>query len=139
MKASVFLTAVFAALVSGNIWAQFCDDTACTKNCGISVDVQNPNCITHEGNRKSVTFHQRDIQAYYLVFSPGPDCDCQNDCLHIQPANNPCMDLTTRAKAQSFRFQVTTCKGGQQPGTGNNCKPTGLLGGNGTNGTAFQA
>ncbi|KAI1764251.1 hypothetical protein GGR53DRAFT_466519 [Hypoxylon sp. FL1150] len=139
MKASVFLAALSGALVSGNLWASFCEDTACSVNCGASVDVGNPGCLSPERNRKSIAFHGSNFPGHYLVFSPGVNCNCQNDCIDIAGSGTPsCMDISGNAGASSFRFQQTTCKaleGG--PGTGNNC-PTDSASGNLTT-VAFHA
>ncbi|KAI4860997.1 hypothetical protein F4820DRAFT_452336 [Hypoxylon rubiginosum] len=135
MKAAVFLSAMFGTLASATLWAQFCDDTACNENCGISVDIGNADCLAHQGNRRGIKIHGSTFPGHYqLVFSPGPTCDCQNDCIAIPGSGAPsCIDITGNAVAQSFRFQQTTClakEGG--PGVGNNCKPS-------KSGTAFRA
>ncbi|XXG98888.1 hypothetical protein Hte_005219 [Hypoxylon texense] len=134
MKATVFLTAMCGTLASAALWAQFCDDTSCNENCGIAVDVGNSDCLAHEGGRRGIKIHGGNFPGHYqMVFSPGPDCNCQNDCIAIPGSGAPsCIDITGNAAAQSFRFQQTTClekEGG--PGVGNNCKPK--------NGTALRA
>ncbi|KAI1417019.1 hypothetical protein F5Y13DRAFT_204392 [Hypoxylon sp. FL1857] len=123
-KASLFLVGtIFSHLATGTIWAQFCDDIGCSANCGLAVDVTNPHCLAREWGRKSIKLHGEDFIGAYLVHSPGPDCDCQNDCTAIQGMGTPtCMDISHGATARSYRFQLTTCKeieGGS--GIGNNC------------------
>ncbi|KAI1386751.1 uncharacterized protein F4822DRAFT_431619 [Hypoxylon trugodes] len=106
-------------------WAQFCDDTACSVNCGTSVDLGNAGCLAHEGGRKSFKLHGSNFIGAYLVHSPGEECDCQNDCTEISGTGAPsCVDISGSAPSKSYRFQLTTCKeteGGS--GVGNNCPP----------------
>ncbi|KAI6084400.1 hypothetical protein F4821DRAFT_170162 [Hypoxylon rubiginosum] len=140
MKTSVLLPVLFGGLVSGSLWAQFCDDTACNTNCGVAVNVGNPGCLSPEGNRKGIKIHGSNFPGHYLVFSPGLDCNCQNDCIDIPGSGAPsCIDITGNAAAQSFRFQQTTCKAKEGgPGTGNNCPPKDLLSGNRTVATTLR-
>ncbi|KAI1137787.1 hypothetical protein F5Y05DRAFT_386356 [Hypoxylon sp. FL0543] len=57
-KASVFLIGTICSrLATGTTWAQFCDDTACSVNCGVAVDVTNPGCLAREWGRKSIKLH----------------------------------------------------------------------------------
>ncbi|KAI0152135.1 hypothetical protein F4776DRAFT_659063 [Hypoxylon sp. NC0597] len=126
-KASVLLmSTIFAHLATGMIWAQFCDDEACSVNCGIAVSVNNPGCLAREWGRNSIKLHGQDFIGAYLVHSPGLYCDCQNDCTAIPGMGTPgCIDISNAATAKSYRFQLTTCKeieGGV--GTGNNCLTT---------------
>lgn len=91
----------------------------------MSVSVNDPGCLAREWGRRSLKVHGQDFLGAYMVHSPGPDCDCQNDCTAIPGQGPPdCMDISDTAVAQSYRFQLTTCKeieGG--PGIGNNCGP----------------
>lgn len=65
--AAIFLPAIFGTLVSADgKWAQFCDDDACSVNCGIAVDVENTGCLANEYNRGSVRFHGQSGQHYYV-------------------------------------------------------------------------
>ncbi|KAI8965572.1 hypothetical protein F5Y11DRAFT_344448 [Daldinia sp. FL1419] len=126
VKAAVFLTGtVNVQFATGKIWAQFCDDTACTENCGISVDVNDSHCLKGEGPRKSIKFHGSDFVGTYLVHSPDDSCGCQQDCTEVSRSAPSCIDISGNAPSKSYRFQITTCKeieGG--PGVGNNCKQT---------------
>ncbi|KAI0841195.1 hypothetical protein F5Y06DRAFT_293683 [Hypoxylon sp. FL0890] len=124
-KASVFLIGtVFSRIATGTIWAQFCDDTACSVNCGLAVSVNNPACLAREWGRNSIKLHGSDFIGAYLVHSPGLNCDCQNDCTAIPGMGTPtCMDISKNPPAKSYRFQLSTCKeieGG--PPIGNNCQ-----------------
>ncbi|OTA99778.1 hypothetical protein M426DRAFT_27175 [Hypoxylon sp. CI-4A] len=108
---------------SGMIWARFCDDEQCTQNCGQSVSVDNPGCLGREWGRRSVALHGEDFIGAYLVHSPDEGCGCQNDCTAVAGMGTPtCVDISQKAAARSYRFQLTTCKeieGGS--GIGNNC------------------
>ncbi|KAI1764252.1 hypothetical protein GGR53DRAFT_466520 [Hypoxylon sp. FL1150] len=133
MKLAVFLSAITGALGSvSTLWAQFCDDTACNENCGLSVDVRDPGCLSPEHNRKSIKFHGDTFPEHFLVFSPGTDCNCQNDCIDIDYEPS-CIDISRNAAALSFRFQEVTCHAhqGGPAGVGNNC-PTEFIAGNHT-------
>ncbi|KAI1482322.1 hypothetical protein F4774DRAFT_309328 [Daldinia eschscholtzii] len=126
LKLAVFLTGTTSVHpAAGKIWAQFCDDAACTENCGVSIDVRDPGCLRGEGGRQSLKFHGSDFLGTYLVHSPDNSCGCQQDCTEISRNAPPCIDISGRAASKSYRFQLTTCKeleGG--PGVGNNCSPT---------------
>ena len=103
--------AAFAVLPRGanaTAWAQFCDDTACSVNCGDSVSLDNPGCLAESG-RHSILFHGVDYQDVELIFSPGSTCDCQNDCIgnlidSTGGTTYGCLDLTGHAIATGFRF-----------------------------------
>ena len=105
-----FLLAATAGYATATTFAQFCDDTACSVNCGISVSVDNPGCL-NEAGRHSILFHGDNVQPVNLVFSPTPDCPCQNEC--VTPvkcagatcgAVQQCLDLSGNMLAESFRF-----------------------------------
>ncbi|KAL7627951.1 hypothetical protein AAE478_002147 [Parahypoxylon ruwenzoriense] len=125
-RAIALLLAAGPHLGACKIWAQFCDDTSCTENCGQSVSVNDPGCLAAEYSRGSVKLHGSDFLGAYLVHSPDARCGCQADCTAIPGTGGPeCIDLSAKAKSQSYRFQLTTCKeveGG--PGVGNNCPGT---------------
>ncbi|KAI0889297.1 uncharacterized protein GGS22DRAFT_69663 [Annulohypoxylon maeteangense] len=120
-----FICTIFSNFTTGSIWAQFCDDEACSVNCGFTVSVSNPGCLGREWGRKSVKLHGQDFVGSYLVSSPDDNCGCQNDCITIPGAGLPtCIDLSKKAIAQSYRFQLTTCKkdeAGSGQGVGDNC------------------
>ncbi|KAI2607050.1 uncharacterized protein GGS25DRAFT_316989 [Hypoxylon fragiforme] len=122
------LSAPLPLPVSAEQWFQFCDDTACSQNCGISVSGSNAGCLEHQAGRKSIKTHGSSFAGTYLVHSPGDACDCQQDCTAISGIGAPsCIDISgKKGESRSYRFQLTTCKeleGG--PGTGDNCKPDG--------------
>ncbi|KAI1764247.1 hypothetical protein GGR53DRAFT_466515 [Hypoxylon sp. FL1150] len=115
MKFRIFTAALFASLVSGELWAQFCDDAACSENCGQSVSVSNDGCLANEGNRRS------------LSFSPSTNCGCQSACMTIVDSTPSCTDITSHIEpAQSYRFQEGNCYDSEARNT---C---------GRNATAFQ-
>ncbi|KAI1800513.1 hypothetical protein F4811DRAFT_538670 [Daldinia bambusicola] len=125
-KAVVFVLGIINLHpAAGKIWAQFCDDTACAENCGISIDVTDPDCLRGEGGRQSLRFHGSDFLGTYLVHSPDSSCGCQQDCTEISRNAPPCIDISGKASSKSYRFQISTCKADEGgPGVGNNCKPT---------------
>ncbi|XDG09213.1 hypothetical protein ABKA04_008828 [Annulohypoxylon sp. FPYF3050] len=129
--ALIFIGAIFSPLAAGSVWAQFCDDNACSVNCGTSLSVNNPTCIGKEIGRKSVKVHGHNIIGSYLVNSPDKGCGCQNDCTVIPGTGLPaCIDLTKKKAAQSYRFQITTCmegEAGSGGGVGNNCDPSSAI------------
>ncbi|KAI1093114.1 hypothetical protein F5B19DRAFT_174520 [Rostrohypoxylon terebratum] len=123
--ALIFVGAILTPLVASNVWAQFCDDNACSVNCGTSLSVSNPSCVENEIGRKSVKVHGNNFIGSYLVNSPDGGCSCQNDCTAIPGTGLPaCIDLTKKKTAQSYRFQLTTCmedEAGSGSGVGDNC------------------
>ena len=88
-------------------WAQFCDDNACSVNCGISVELSNPGCLDEVG-RGSIYFHDSSPD-YALVFSPGGECPCQNECIDGIGADG-CYNLDGHSFAESFRFIGDSCE-----------------------------
>lgn len=99
-------------------WASFCDDDACSENCGIAVDVTNPGCLNEVG-RNSVYYQGSGISVWEqvsLLASPGSDCPCQSDCALFFDANSEegCYTWEGLGIAQSLRFV-----GGECPA--NNC------------------
>ncbi|KAI2464577.1 hypothetical protein F4781DRAFT_439486 [Annulohypoxylon bovei var. microspora] len=121
----ILIGAMLLHLATGTVWAQFCDDEACSVNCGISVSVENPACLSKEWDRNSIRLHGQDVVSNYLVHSPDEACSCQNDCTSIPGTGLPtCVDISKKATSQSYRFQITTCKGDEAgPGEeiGDNC------------------
>ncbi|KAI1460373.1 hypothetical protein F4805DRAFT_478833 [Annulohypoxylon moriforme] len=126
MRVTFLIGAIFSGLTTGTLWAQFCDDTACSVNCGVSVSISNPSCLGKQWDRKSVKVHGQNFIGSYLVSSPDENCGCQNDCTSVPGTGLPaCLDLSKKATARSYRFQLTTCKEGEAgpgQGVGNNCK-----------------
>ncbi|KAI1776626.1 hypothetical protein F4818DRAFT_411254 [Hypoxylon cercidicola] len=112
MKAAVIVSAMLGTLVSAGsagMWAQFCDDAACSENCGIPVDIYNPSCLSHEGGRHSIKMHGDNWPDHFLVSSPGTDCNCQNDCIGIPGSIPNCINISGKATAYSYRFQYESC------------------------------
>ncbi|KAI0139502.1 hypothetical protein F4776DRAFT_591889 [Hypoxylon sp. NC0597] len=106
------LMGVATPMVAAKGWARFCDDTACSDNCGEWVSTSNPGCLQESG-RKSIQFKELWEN---LVFSPDDKCSCQTECVST-PGSGPksgCQDITSFVTALSFRFIGDNCGG-------NNC------------------
>ncbi|KAI1288942.1 hypothetical protein F5Y03DRAFT_404296 [Xylaria venustula] len=89
-------------VIHADYWAQFCEDTECSQNCGSSVQVSNPGCLTGAGSR-SILFHGAGGGDYSLVVSPTGNCPCQEACETV-PTDVICWDISQYEDAQSFRF-----------------------------------
>jgi hypothetical protein len=94
------------------IYATFYDDNACTQNPGEAVSCNNPGCLNENG-RHSIYFQKASTDNIYnLVFSPSPNCPCQNHCetaivgLKYLPR---CESLDGKPNAESFRFIQGRC------------------------------
>ncbi|EIW68035.1 hypothetical protein TREMEDRAFT_63921 [Tremella mesenterica DSM 1558] len=71
-----------AAIVKGDFYANFFDDTACTVNGGIGVSINNDGCLAEAG-RGSVYFPNTGIvgpanQYCLVVTGSNGDCSCQS-------------------------------------------------------------
>ncbi|ODM19030.1 hypothetical protein SI65_05647 [Aspergillus cristatus] len=90
-------------------WAQLCSDANCSENCGISVAIDNPDCLGQVG-RKSVKLHGLfAFGAKALVGSPGETCDCESSCIDgILGEQERCINLE-EYPAHSFRFTKGSC------------------------------
>lgn len=95
------------AQITNPQYAQFCDDTKCSQNCGESVSVDNPGCLAETG-RNGIFFHGNGEQKN-LVVSPDNACSCQQDCLEGISNEGSCVDISSQSSAQSFRFQSQDC------------------------------
>jgi hypothetical protein len=84
------------------VWAQFCDDEACTRGCGPSLSIYNPLCW-NEHDRKSIKFHGAGSRFNALVVSPDSGCPCQATCAKL-PRYGKCWDISDYSDALSFRF-----------------------------------
>lgn len=89
------------------------DDHACTVNGGQAVSMGNSGCLANEFGRNSVYIQASCWVHPYMVWSPGANCDCQNDCAGV-PDVDGCWDLAGHAGASSFRFIEQAC-------SSNNC------------------
>ncbi|KAI1411857.1 hypothetical protein F5Y13DRAFT_190860 [Hypoxylon sp. FL1857] len=106
IKLAVLMGAM-APVVTATGWARFCDDQACSSNCGEWVSTSNPGCLKEYG-RKSIFFKELWEN---LVFSPGDECNCQTECVTV-PGGGPksgCQDITPFVPATSFRFINEPC------------------------------
>lgn len=133
MHSSIITSSIVGLLTFTNAayattYAQFCDDTDCSQNCGESVSVNNPGCLK-EANRHWIKFHGTNAQQASLVLSPGDDCACQNECINEIVAGSTvinvgpgCYSLSGHSGAYSFRFIGGGC-------TIDNCWTTGASGG----------
>ncbi|KAJ7223268.1 hypothetical protein GGX14DRAFT_163582 [Mycena pura] len=79
------LTLVAAASVAkADFFANFFDDTACTQNGGIGVDIRNPGCLA-EGGRGSVFIPNTglgttdDNQFCFVITHGDGSCSCQSN------------------------------------------------------------
>jgi hypothetical protein len=79
MKTTIILGAIaaFFGVAQATTYAQFCNDDSCNDGCGESVSVDNPGCLNENG-RRSIKFHDLNFAQVSLVFSPTPNCPCQN-------------------------------------------------------------
>ncbi|KAJ6471729.1 hypothetical protein C8R47DRAFT_742316 [Mycena vitilis] len=95
-----------------DLWAQFCNDKACSEGCGESVAVSNPGCLNENG-RQSIMFHGQTsaLGSYALVVSPSGNCPCQDTCRVL--SDTQCMDISSfGGQDQSFRFNGASQGGG---------------------------
>lgn len=100
------------------LWAQFCDDTNCTVNCGASLQVSNSACVGESG-RNSILFHHStlgidvgngDGSAFSLVTSLSDNCPCQSACgNYTDTGSTYCIDISAFNGSQSVRFISGTC------------------------------
>lgn len=96
---------------TGEGYATFYDDHACTKNAGEAVSMGNSGCLANEIGRNSVYIQAPCWESPggpSMVWSPGTSCNCQNDCASV-PTTQGCWDLTGHAGASSFRFIEEGC------------------------------
>ncbi|KAJ7249603.1 hypothetical protein C8J57DRAFT_1723813 [Mycena rebaudengoi] len=95
-----------------DLWAQFCNDKACSEGCGISVAVSNPGCLNENG-RQSIMFHgaTSELKRFALVVSPSENRPCQDTCRVL--SDTQCMDISAfGGQDQSFRFNGASQGGG---------------------------
>ena len=64
-------------------YATFYDDNACTENPGTAVSMANDGCLANEIGRNSIYIQPGCLFVGYLVWSPGTDCDCQDECAPV--------------------------------------------------------
>ena len=93
---------------TGEGYATFYDDNACNDNPGTAVSMANPGCVSNEIGRNSIYLQQSCFENHWMVWSPGTDCNCQNDCAEV-PDEQGCWNLNGHAAASSFRFINTEC------------------------------
>lgn len=90
-------------------YATFYDDHACSQNGGQAVALNNANCLANEFGRNSIYIQESCFNfQYHMVWSPGTNCDCQNDCDAV-PVYQGCWDLGGHNGASSFRFIGSDC------------------------------
>ena len=85
-------------------WAYFCDDAACSVNCGPWVSMSNPSCV--KGLRKSFYTKEIGIYDFRLVVSPNSECSCQSDCINGISASNEksCRDISHAKGEGGYKF-----------------------------------
>ena len=108
---SKLLLAALTLRLTSAQWVQFCDDTACSSNCGEAVDITNPGCLNEVG-RNSLYYQGGTWEDVSLVVSPGSDCDCQDSCFATFSTDTApgCYALENVGGAQSFRFIGDACE-----------------------------
>ena len=72
-----------ALCVSDYGYATFYDDNACTENPGTAVSMADDGCLANEIGRNSIYIQPGCLGVGYLVWSPGTDCDCQDECAPV--------------------------------------------------------
>lgn len=106
----LFGSAIAAPACVGNGYATFYNDNACTKNPGQAVSMGNSGCLANEIGRNSIYIQGSCGGAPSLVWSPGTNCNCQNECKAVpNPFNNHCWNLNGNKGASSFRFIEQGC------------------------------
>lgn len=99
-------------------YGTFYNDHHCRQNGGIAVSMNNDGCLANQINRNSIYIQEpcsRRNNGPSLVWSPGRNCNCQNNCRRVPRENNNfCWNLGGNPGAQSFRFIMQGCGG-------NNC------------------
>ncbi|KZP26381.1 hypothetical protein FIBSPDRAFT_855018 [Athelia psychrophila] len=106
----------FASFAVANNYANFFDDSACSVNGGIGVDITNDGCLGKGGNggRGSVYIPDNgDVASTYcLVITHGDNtCSCQNVGYNFSPTG---FCKTLDSSDQSYRFITQAC-------SANNC------------------
>lgn len=84
-------------------WAQFCDDTACSTNCGTWVDITNSGCLAESGRGSWYMKNSGDVSVG-LVYSPADSCNCQTSCDAITSDGCHILNSTLTGTTHSFRF-----------------------------------
>ena len=95
-------------------YATFYDDNACTSNPTEAISMGNTGCVANMVGRNSIYIQpgfNTVTSALSMVWSPGTECNCQNDCAPVanNGNNDYCWDLNGHADAQSFRFIHQGC------------------------------
>ncbi|KAJ7622211.1 hypothetical protein FB45DRAFT_838405 [Roridomyces roridus] len=107
----LFLLAVAATIVKADFFANFFDDSACTQNGGIGVDLRNPGCLGEAG-RGSVFIPNTglgtldDNQFCLVITSSSGSCTCQSSS-NTFTATGFCKVLNP--SDQSYRFISGAC------------------------------
>lgn len=84
-------------------WAQFCDDTDCSSNCGIWVDLSNSDCLQESGRRSVAIKSTGQSTEVGLIYSPANSCDCQQQC--DQFSQTGCFPLNTSLAADTLSYR----------------------------------
>ena len=64
MRAVAMAAAVFGTAATASTWAQFCDDNACSVNCGEAVGRQSLGYYTSPKHRLTIRNYLRDLQPW---------------------------------------------------------------------------
>ena len=88
----------------------------CTGSGTVAFAFNNAGCIANQYGKNSLYVQPGNANTGFgrtvsLVWSPGSDCNCQNDCAAIayNGGDDYCMDLNGHADATSFRFIQQGC------------------------------
>nr|POF22233.1 hypothetical protein CFP56_36318 [Quercus suber] len=98
----------FGSLAHADNFANFFDDSSCTQNGGIGVDITDDGCL-NEAGRSSVYIPANGDSAttYCLVITSGDgSCSCQNVGYNFTPTG---FCKTLNPSDQSYRFIKEAC------------------------------
>ncbi|CAN8097300.1 unnamed protein product [Discula destructiva] len=100
-------------------WAQFCDDTDCSVDCGEWIDMTNSGCVNERGRQSIHVKTNGPNPMVGLVYSPGQDCNCQTECDDFDSAFPDCWHLNTTRSAESLSYRFIGW--GSYDGAGGQC------------------
>ena len=103
------LGTIAAALIGGtyaDTMAVFCDDTACSVNCGEAHEVVNTPC-QEESNRNSIYFYTPSAYDSWALAWTADECANALECQNSFAIEEGCVDLSGNSWADSFSFRPT--------------------------------
>lgn len=92
-------------------WITFCDDTNCSKNCGMSLSINNPGCVNQRGRGSYWIDGVIGWDEFSLIVSPDLGCPCQTKCMSgMSGDQHRCVALHEEEyKGDSYRFITGGC------------------------------